>query len=166
MKKKYFNQIIQPTNTTKFDDIPAPDYIRDLNFVYVETWYFLKGDLYEQWIKDHPGHNNHYILDDSLQIHPTAQKTNTFLAGSAEVLKIKESLQTVDAAKAVTACAPVYREAILFFDKDKKLVSALNICLGCEYMALNSSQDIDASNTCYQQLREFFISIGHEIVHY
>lgn len=149
---------------TEYIDIPAPDYIRNLHFDYIETWYFLKGDLYEQWEKDHRSHHSYYILDDSLQIHPTAQKTNTFLANSAEVLKIKESLQTVDSDNAVSACAPIYREAILFFDKDKKLVSALNICLSCEYMALNSYQKVDASNTCYEQLREFFISIGHKLV--
>lgn len=165
MKKKYFNQIIQPTDLTEYVDIPAPDYINGLEFDYIETWYFLKGDLYEQWVKDHPGHYSSYIFDDELQIHPTAQKTGTFLAGSAEVLKIKESLKTVDTVKAVSACAPIYREAILFFDKDKNLVSALNICLSCEYMSLNNSQHIDASNTCYEQLREFFISIGHEIVY-
>ena len=60
-------------------------------------------------------------------------------------------------------CAPVYRDALVFYDKDKKIISCLNVCLSCEYMQLYKNIYINADEKVYDLLRQTFINCGHEI---
>ena len=61
-------------------------------------------------------------------------------------------------------CAPVYRDALAFYDGQDNLCGVLNICFGCDRMITHRQQDVAADTTAYQELKKFFIDLGHVIV--
>jgi hypothetical protein len=57
----------------------------------------------------------------------------------------------------------MYRDAIVFYDKSNRIVSTLNVCLGCEYMETKMFNHINGDNETYDMLRQYFIDLGHKI---
>ena len=60
-------------------------------------------------------------------------------------------------------CAPIYRDAIVFYDLNKEIISTLNVCLSCEYMETKMFNHINADVETYNLMREFFIGLGHKV---
>lgn len=60
-------------------------------------------------------------------------------------------------------CAPIYRDAILFYDKSKILIDGINICFGCSHITSLTNKEIIADKSVYQKLKEFLKSFGHKI---
>ena len=61
-------------------------------------------------------------------------------------------------------CAPVYRDALAFYDAQHKLVSVLNICFSCDRMLTATGLEIQADTTTYDILRGYLTQLGHLIV--
>jgi hypothetical protein len=60
-------------------------------------------------------------------------------------------------------CAPIYRDAIVFYNSAHKIVSALNVCLECQYMETKMFSHINGDYETYDLLKRYFIDIGHEV---
>jgi len=60
-------------------------------------------------------------------------------------------------------CAPIYRDAIVFYKSSGEIVSVLNICLSCEAMAIDSSNQVVAGSGTYEMLKKYFKEIGHPV---
>lgn len=60
-------------------------------------------------------------------------------------------------------CSPLYCDAVVFYDKQGNIASTLNICLDCGYMETKMYAHVNADNKVYNQLRLFFVSLGHEV---
>lgn len=50
-------------------------------------------------------------------------------------------------------CAPIYRAAILFYDKNENLIQQLNVCLSCEYMETELFNHINTNFKTYELMR-------------
>jgi hypothetical protein len=173
--------------------ISSPDYVNSLRFDYIETYSFQRGGDYqvrgnvilaeletlktrsedetlspvEEERYTHLNNVYHkvgsYIIDENGQFHQSALKTNTFKRHSPEVDRLLTILNIPAINIPYWMCAPVYRDAVVFYDKDGEVISTLNVCLGCEYMAIQPSLQINADTKSYKLIKQFFIDLGHQV---
>ncbi|MDJ1501676.1 hypothetical protein [Xanthocytophaga agilis] len=171
----------------------APDYIESLDFDYIETYSFQRGEEYEKnqklfqteydLVKSRKGqgeilttHDENrfkklhellyykdYLLNDAGQFHPSSKRINFFINGDPVIDKIRLILQTEVVETPRWLCKPEYRDAMVFYDKSGKVISVLNVCLSCEYMATDRFHQIRGDRRTYYLLKKFFIEIGHEV---
>jgi hypothetical protein len=101
-----------------------------------------------------------YILNEKRQFHPSGKKTNTIRNGDPAVDRIKSILQTEIKEKPAWLCAPVFRDAIIFYDPNGQIVSALNICLSCQYLETKIFHQINGGYKTFDLFKSFFIDLG------
>lgn len=175
------------------NSITSSHYIRSLAFDYIETYSFQRGDEYQaamQVLKPERNRlkvrkqkrNNlneneeirlteldalfdvtQYLIDDKGRFHFSSQRTNTFRYDNEVINLIKNILLTKTTDVSNWMCAPIYRDAIVFYKSSGEIISALNICLSCEAMAIDCSNQIVAGSGTYEMLRKFFKEIGHPV---
>ncbi|SEO57894.1 hypothetical protein [Mucilaginibacter sp. OK283] len=173
--------------------ISSPDYVNSLTFDYIETYSFQRGGDYQVRLNvilpelealktrsesetltsgeaERYTHLNNvyhkvgsYIINEDGQFHQSAIKTNTFKRESPEVDRLITILNIPAVNIPYWMCAPVYRDAVVFYDKDGNIISTLNVCLGCEYMAIQPSEEIHTDAEAYRLIKQFFIDLGHQV---
>lgn len=179
--------------TPHYTYISSIDFINGLTFDYVETYSFQRGAEYElqqkkmvteydklKSLKSTPNNLTieqeerflvleklcgftQYLLDDTNQFHYSSKKTNTFSSTDAKIETLKSILRTEIIDIPSWLCAPKYRDAFVFYNKDNKIVSVLNVCLSCQYMETTKFNHINGDWRTYDLLKRFFIDIGHEV---
>jgi hypothetical protein len=178
---------------TPYHYISSIDYINSFTFDYVEVYTFQRGADFEESLKlikpeydrlkvRKERRNNltpaeedrflelntllgftQYILSENGQFHPSSKKTNTFQFSDPEVVRLTSILRTEVREIPRWLCAPVYRDAIVFYDKHNNIISTLNICLSCQYMETKMFNLLNADYETYDLLKRFFIDIGHDV---
>lgn len=178
---------------TQYTYLSSIDYINNLTFDYVETYSFQRGADFVETIKTNrleyeklkvrKKKNNDWtaleekrfielqelleftqlLINDKGQFHPSCTKTHTFKSTDPQIDKLKNILRTEIKEIPAWMCTPIYRDAIVFYDKSKQIVSTLNICLSCEFMETKLFSRINGDNKTYNLLRQFFIDLGHKI---
>jgi hypothetical protein len=171
----------------------SADFINDLTFDYVETYSFQRGAEYElqqkmfeqeyEKLKSRKSRLNdltiaeedefitlekrcgftQYLINEENQFHYSSTKTNTFtsLDSKTELLKIILRTEIKDIPSWL--CAPMYRDAFVFYDSKGNIISALNVCLSCQYMETTKFNHINGDYKTYDLLKRFFIDIGHKV---
>lgn len=172
---------------------PSPAFINSLTFAYVETYSFQRGVSYEQQQKAYlqtyeqlksqklKGNDltmdeeatftqldklcsfTQYLIDNNNQFHYSSKKTNTFIATDPKVALLKTILNTEVKEVLPLLCAPMYRDAFVFYDTSKHIVAVLNVCLSCLYMETSMFNYIKADYKTYDLLKRLFIDIGHDV---
>lgn len=128
-------------------------YINSLTFDYVETWSFKRDDdatMYDLVKEEHLGQLGSKRTGIFKNDHPTAER-------------IKEILQTEIEESMAFLCMPIYREALVFYDSNDKIVSLLNICLTCLELHAAPHNRIKGDYKAFEWLRRLFQGLGHEI---
>lgn len=178
---------------TPYTYISSADYISNLIFDYIETYSFQRGAEFEEntrlskieydKLKSRKEKSNdltsaqeqrfaelhpllgstQYLLRDDGQFHPSSIKTNTFKSDDPAIDRIESILLTEVVDLPQWLCAPIYRDAIVFRDKNNEIVSVLNICLSCQYMETTMFNHINGDYKTYDLLKRFFIDIGHNV---
>lgn len=176
---------IKPTYTSSID------YINNLEFDYLETYSLQRGEKYGGRIINDPEYKEfqslkkkkelsesqilrleqlnkfygytQYLIDSDGMFHPSAEKTGTYKIDNVIIEKLKFILNTPIKEVPSWMCAPVYRDAIVFYNSDNKIVSTLNVCLSCEYMETKMSNYINGDVKTYTLMREFFTELGHGV---
>jgi hypothetical protein len=178
---------------TQYKYISSIDYINNLEFDYVETYSLQRGREFEKNEKlisrEYEKLKNRknkiddltkfeeqrfteldgllgftqYLINDKGQFHPSSKRINTFKATDPKIENLKSILRTKINEIPMWMCAPIYRDALAFYDKDNKIVSTLNVCLECQYMETEMFNHINGDYLTYDLLKRFFIEIGHEV---
>ncbi|SFI05027.1 hypothetical protein [Halpernia frigidisoli] len=178
-------------NTYKY--INSNDLIQNLTFKYVETYSLQRGEKYyteftiaekdlntlekrkskkndlnpesEQRLLKLKEIVNYtqYLIDKNGAFHSSSVKMNTFDNSDKETKQIISILKNPILNKMDWMCAPKYRDGIVFYGDNDKIVLSLNICLSCEYMQLDNETFVDADTKTYEEFRKFFIEIGHNV---
>lgn len=104
-----------------------------------------------------------YLSREDGSFHPSAELISTFEKSDPMVSTLISILQTEVVDVPQWMCAPVYRDAVVFYKKPGKMVSVLNVCLSCDYMETQIQGNLDADSRTYEKLKQFFISIGHPV---
>lgn len=174
-----------------YEYISSIDYINSLMFDYIETYSLQRGEEFEkehklgrqeltnlkekqtksalktieekrfEELNDLYGQIQ-YLINSDGKFHPSSKKISNFKRLDSKVTILKDILRTEIKDIPMWMCAPVYRDAIVFY-KDNKIVSTLNVCLSCEYMETKMFKHVNADNETYKLLRQFFIDCGHDI---
>ncbi|QKJ29031.1 hypothetical protein HQ865_04445 [Mucilaginibacter mali] len=172
-------------------NITSANYIRDLDFAYMETYSLQRGPAFEERLNDLLAERKRlkiayggrwtddgfkvqlasieqkiyaqYLVDDNGQFHWSAQLMRTIDKHDAATDRLK-SILLIDA-KEVPAwmCAPVYRDAIVFYDANSNRISCLNICFDCDYMITDHLVYVDTDASAYVKLKALFLESGHDI---
>jgi hypothetical protein len=179
-------------STPAYTYIPSQDFINNLAFEYIETYSFQRGKAFEEAIKkDHEDFEilnvrkhkkndlaseeekhledllskryTQYLINEKGDFHPSAEKTNIFKHADPVVEKLNDILLTEVIEIPRWLCAPTYRDAIVFYDSGGRILTQLNVCLGCRYMETKMFNNIDADNKTYDLLKTFFKEIGHNV---
>jgi len=58
-------------------------------------------------------------------------------------------------------CAPVYRDALAFYDGQDNSCGVLNSCFGCDKMITHQQREVTAGTAAYQELKQFMTGLGH-----
>ncbi|MBX7224987.1 MAG: hypothetical protein K1X55_03095 [Chitinophagales bacterium] len=106
-----------------------------------------------------------YILTNTSDFHPTSEKKSVIVRDDPEDLLLNTAL-SIDYNEAddfESACSPTFRDALVFYDERKQIITALNICFECKKMDTNESKSIIAHYKHYQSLATFLQRQGHEI---
>jgi hypothetical protein len=131
----------------------SAEYINSFTFDYVETWSFKRVD--EATMYD-------LVKEESLG-QPGSKRTGTFKNDHPTAERFIQILKTEIEDSQAYLCMPVYREALVFYDKNDKIISILNICLTCLFVHADSYDRIKVDYKAYEWLRRLFQELGHEI---
>lgn len=104
-----------------------------------------------------------YILDNEGKLHSSFVKTNTFKFDTPKAVELKKILNTEVVSIPQWMCDPKYRDAIIFYNKEGKVISSLNVCLSCQHLQTTNDNHINADESTYNLLKDFFIKIGHDV---
>jgi hypothetical protein len=179
--------------TPHYTYILSTDFIKDLVFDYVDTYSFQRGAEYELQQKKFENEYNklksrksefndltireedkltrlgklcgftQYLIDDEHQFHYSCKKINTIASASSKIELLKSILRTEIKDIPSWICAPVYRDAFVFYDSKGNIVSVLHVCLSCQYMETTKFNFINADYKTYDLLKRLFIDMGHEV---
>jgi hypothetical protein len=102
------------------------------------------------------------LIDKNGTFHHSSEKISTFQVHDPEVVRFKEimKLEVIECFKML--CAPIYRDAVVFYESSGKIVSVLNVCLSCKYMTTGNRQ-LRADFEVYDLLKKFFFDNGHRV---
>lgn len=130
-------------------------YIKSFTFDYVETWSFNRVDDGTVSMYSH-------VTEETLH-EPISKLTGTFKYDHPTAERIKEILLTEIEESMRFLCAPIYREALVFYDRNGKVVSLLSICLTCLDLHAAPHNNIRGDYKAFEWLRRLFQGLGHEI---
>ena len=104
-----------------------------------------------------------FLIDSDGNFHASSEKIQTLKKNDGKLKELVAILE-IDANDVPTwMCSPVYRDAIVFYDHSGQVISTLNICFSCQYMATKVFSEIMADVKVYHLLRDFLLDLGHEI---
>ena len=167
----------------------SSEFIENIDFEYFETYSFQRGPIFERkieslesefdYLKSKTNLNTtekdrlseldellnftQVIVNKKGQFHFSAVKINRIEKANPKSKRLIEILKTEIKDVPNWMCAPIYRDAILFYDNNNTLIEQLNICLSCEYMETELFNHINADFNTYELMREYFIEIGHKV---
>jgi hypothetical protein len=126
----------------------------------------LEKQMREKW----PRRSAH-ILNDlnrnlnqnfNLNLNPTAVRTGVFEKNSPQSVQLASILMTEVKNIPAVKGKPEYKDAIIFYNEKKQVISYLEICLECKDMCIEENRRIDADETTYQKCHDFiFDTICH-----
>lgn len=96
--------------------------------------------------------------------HLTASPVARIVSASGEITALKTALCTPVVKQFDWMCAPIYRDALVFYSEQDELLSVLNICFGCDRMLTQTGDEIEADATTCEMLKQYLTQLGHPIV--
>ena len=107
----------------------------------------------------------------NLTLLPLTEELKTFQITASPVAKIVAETPEAACLAAILAVlvseqdywmsAPVYRDALAFYDGQDSLCEVLNICFGCDKMITHQQREVTAGTATYQELKQFMTGLGH-----
>lgn len=145
--------------------IHSGEYIKSIDFEYIETYSFQQEAYYSETSRDTGEMSWHKqrITDPDKKLNLSSMKISSFQCNDADVLTLVHILEIDVVNLPSWMCVPIYRDAIVFYDKKKEMVSALNICFECSYMETDKQININADERTYELLKSLLNSKGHHI---
>jgi hypothetical protein len=145
--------------------IESKDYIKSIDFEYIETYSFQQDAYYSETTRNTGGISwaDQHITDLNGQLNDSSKKISSFQRTDQDMIKLNHILKTDVVNLPSWMCLPIYRDAIVFYNKNGEIISALNICFECSYMQDDKSININADECTYDLLKTFLISKGHKI---
>jgi hypothetical protein len=140
----------------------SKQFVEQLDFDFLEIYSLLRGiGRNEIYTNDSRG-TRESLIDTGLP-HPTAEKTHTFKKDDFRTQELLDLLSIEFKQQFDWMCAPIFREMIVFFDKEKNIVSILNVCLSCDKVEDSNGNDVRTDAKVFAKLKEYFTHLGHNL---
>lgn len=145
--------------------VQSKRYIKSFDFNYAETYSFQQEAYYSETNRNtgEISWTDQRIIDLDKKLNNSSQRISSFQRNDADALTLISILEIDIVNLPLWLCAPIYRDAIIFYNEKKEIISALNICFECCYMETDKHINIDADETTYELLKSFLNSKGHHI---
>jgi hypothetical protein len=164
-------------------NMTSREFIENVNFKYFVTYSFQRteeSDMYEILFSRYSNDNNSlteeeyrklrssskrggFIFTDDNYIHQMAELIYSSDNSSSANDELIEIMKTPFVDYDAWMCAPIYREAILFYDYKNQLIDGLNICFECCNVINLKRKNILTDRYVYERLKGFLESVGHRI---
>ncbi len=170
----------------------SKEFLENLDFEYIETYSLLRGDKFQKKyntlrnefntlsakrkrkaldLNDENKYNEidkqinytQYLINLDGIFHFSSEKISTIKKTDIRFKELQLIFDTEVTNKNDWMCAPIYRDALIFYNLKNEIVKILNICLSCEYMETENKLNLKADTKTYDELKAFFIRIGHQI---
>lgn len=164
--------------------IISEDYIKELNFDYIETYSFNRlnplltveyDELFERRRDERLSVSDmkrleeldslynglQLLIDENGTFHHSCERISTFQMDDPEVRRFRQIMQMEVIECLNMLCAPNYRDAVVFYSSGK-IISVLNVCLSCKHMT-TGNQRLRADFEVYDLLKKFFLDNGHRV---
>ena len=106
---------------------------------------------------------NARVITKVNKVHKSTIQVRRFKKEDKELVEIFNILNSKFEEQYVWMCAPIYRDAIVFYSQEDKMVGILQICFSCNWIKNESEEDLEVDNKIFQKLKEKLIQIGHQI---
>lgn len=104
-----------------------------------------------------------FLFDENQKLHNSAEKLKRFYSNENEAKKLINIFKTKTKNIPSWMCAPIYRDAIVFYNKENVIIEVLNFCFSCEYIQNANKRFIDADENVYKNLAKLLQEFGHKI---
>ena len=139
------------------------DYIYELDFAYFRTYSFQRTEAhttskeiqspYLERILDAEGN----LSQTAVMIREINKSDETYCTALSDCLKTKIEEELL------FLCAPIYRDAILFYNVANELVEGINICFECDRIESIHGAHISTDFKAFKYLKQFLLQLGHPI---
>ncbi len=175
-----------------YSNIDLTDFYKNLAFKYFETYSLQRGIAYEKIFKDKEIRFNQllkkstkeiltsveskeldfldsqlnrvqFLINENKEKHYSAERIKISNSSEDEILELHKILSIKTQKTPSWMCAPIYRDAIVFYNDNNDVVNVLNICFSCEYMQNLNQEFIDADESVYENLKNLLMKFGHKI---
>src|SRR5688572_27568271 len=109
----------------------SKEFIEKLDFEFLETYSLLRRSTTNEKYANHLRGTKKSLIDTGLP-HPTAERTHILKKEDVRCQELLDVLSIEFKEQFDWMCAPIFREMVVFYDKDKNIVSLLNVCLSCD----------------------------------
>lgn len=162
------------------------DFIKNIEYQYIKTYSFQRGgdyDIIESYYQKRSEgivtkeEKDEYrqmknveerryltrILDTKGELDKSTILVSDFEKQSISNQQLTSILDIEIKEERLWMCPPTYRDAILFFDFNEKLVGGFNICFECERIESIQGEHVKTDYKVFDLLKAFLISNGHPI---
>lgn len=104
------------------------------------------------------------LRDPSLAVADyTTRKIAVLHLGAAATEQLGELLQKSGRQEAFAMCAPIFRDALVFYTHQGQRARILNICFECLLMVTDENKTVEADFATYDSLGSLLTQLGHPI---
>ena len=143
---------------SRYTYIASNDYINQLDFSYLETYSFCRGNDSDGVYK-----GIEYLINPDGTIHASAQLHKKIMHDDPLADELKQILKTEIVDIPAFMCAPYYRDGIIFYNNNGDILSVLNVCLSCCYMQTDENTYVNGDFLTYDLLKKFFLQMKHDV---
>jgi hypothetical protein len=137
-------------------------FVEQLDFDFLETYSLLRRNTTDEKYANVYRGTIQSLIDTGLP-HPTAEKTNTLKKEDLRTQELMNLLSIEFKEQFDWMCAPIFREMVVFYDTEKRIVSVLNICLSCDRVEDGNGNDVRTDAKVFAKLKEYFKNLGHNL---
>lgn len=103
------------------------------------------------------------LTNEQLMFDVTAELIATIQTSTSNAAALADLLCAPVVNQYDWMCAPIYRDALAFYNTQDELISVLNICFECDTMLTDTGKEVQADESTYQALRQLLAQLGHPI---
>jgi len=108
---------------------------------------------------------NSRIINEHGELHKSAMMIHRFEKDSQELQSIVKILSSNFEEQLFVMCPPVFRDSIVFYSKEDKIMGILQMCFSCWWMKNEKEEDLEVDHNIFPLLKEKLIQLGHQIEH-
>lgn len=107
--------------------------------------------------------SNSRIITSKNELHQSTQQIRKFEKSDKDLEEIIEILKIEFTEQYAWMCPPIFRDAIVFYSKEKEINGILQMCFSCSSMKNENEETLEVDYKIFEKMKEKLIQIGHQI---